>query len=102
MTGWLLVLGVGLVTVVLKGAGPLLLGGRRLPRAAEAVLALLAPALLAALLITQTLTSDGAIVLDARAAGVAAAAIALVLRAPLLAAVLVAAAVTALLRALGA
>ncbi len=100
-TAWVLVVIVGVVTVALKGAGPLLLGGRSLPAPVESVLALLAPAMLAALLVIQTVTSEGAVVLDARLAGVGAAAVALALRAPLVVAVLLAAVVAAAVRALG-
>ena len=95
---WTAVLAVGAGTVLLKGAGPVLLGGRPLPARLAAVLGLLAPALLAALVVTQTFAHGRHLVLDARAAGVAVAAVAIALRAPLLAVVVAAAAVTALVR----
>jgi uncharacterized membrane protein len=95
---WTAVLAVGAGTVLLKGAGPVLLGGRPLPVRLAAVLGLLAPALLAALVVTQTFAHGRHLVLDARAAGVAVAAVAIALRAPLLAVVVAAAAVTALVR----
>lgn len=95
---WIAVLVVGVGTVALKAAGPVLLGGRALPPYLAGPLALLAPALLAALVVTQTLSSGRHLVLDARAAGVGAAALAIVLRAPLIVVVLVAAVVTALVR----
>lgn len=99
MTGaWVVVIAVGAATVALKALGPVALGGRELPRRVLAVLALLAPALLAALVIVQTLGGDRGLELDARLPGVAVAAVALLLRAPLLVAVVVAAATTALLR----
>jgi uncharacterized membrane protein len=97
---WLTVAIVGAGTIVLKSAGPVLLGGRPLPRRLADLLALLAPALLAALVITQAFAHGRHLVLDARAAGVAAAAVAVALRAPLLAVVVVAAAATAVVRAL--
>jgi hypothetical protein len=65
------------------------------------IVALLAPALLAALVVTQAVGGHRAIVLDARLAGLGAGAVALWLRAPLLAVVVIAAAATAAVRALG-
>jgi branched chain amino acid efflux pump len=97
---WLAVVVVGAATVVLKAAGPVLLGERRLPPRLRVLVGLLAPALLAALVVTQMLGSGRDLVVDARLAGVAAAAVALRLRAPVLAAVAVAAGVTAGIRAL--
>jgi branched-subunit amino acid transport protein len=98
---WLVVLLVGAATVALKAVGPVVLGGRALPQPVSAVLVLLAPALLAALVVTQAVGGDREIVLDERLLGVGSAALAIVLRAPLLAVVIVAAAVTAAARALG-
>jgi uncharacterized membrane protein len=95
------VLALGLGTIALKGLGPVLLGGRALPPRVEAVLVLLPPAVLAALLVTQTVADGEQLVVDARVAGVAAAAVAIAVRAPILAVVVAAAAVTATCRALG-
>lgn len=100
MTAWIVVVALGIATVALKAAGPVVLGGRELPRPVTRVLALIAPALLAALVVTQTLTAAGQVTVDLRLAGVAAAAVAVALRAPLLVVVAVAAVVTALLRVL--
>jgi branched-subunit amino acid transport protein len=99
-TVWLVVLVVGLATVALKGTGPVLLGGRKLPEPVAGVVALLAPVLLAALVVTQTVGGDNELVLDARLAGVAAGAAAIAARAPLPAVVVVAAAATAVARLL--
>ena len=96
---WLAVVLLGAVTVALKAAGPVLLGGRELPARVRVLVGLLAPALLAALVVTNTLASGRHVVVDARLAGVAAAAVSLRLRAPVLVAVAVAAAVTAAIRA---
>ncbi len=98
MRVWVIVAVVGVVTVLFKAAGPVLLGGRRLAGRPLAVVELLAPVMLVALVVTQTVGGDRSLVLDARAAGVGAAAVALWLRAPLIVAMAVAAAVTALLR----
>jgi hypothetical protein len=101
-TAWIVVLAVGTATIALKGAGTLLLGSRTLPSPAQAVIALLAPSLLAGLIVVQTLDANGTLAIDARLAGVAAAGAALALRAPLLVALTAAAAVAAAARALGA
>ena len=98
---WVVVLAVGTGTMLLKAAGPVLLGGRPLPERLRSVVALLAPALLAALVATATFGEGRALVLDARVVGVAAGAIALAARAPVLAVVLVAAAATAVARLIG-
>jgi branched chain amino acid efflux pump len=95
---WTTVILVGAATVVLKSAGPVLLGGRALPAWLNGVVELLAPALLAALVVTQTVGGDEEIVLDARLVGVGAGAVALLLRAPILVVVVVAAAATAIAR----
>jgi len=95
---WVAVVVIGLGTIALKGFGPVVLGGRSLPPAVARPLALLAPALLAALVVTQTLASGRHLVLDARLAGVGAAAVAIALRAPLVAVVLIAAVATAVVR----
>jgi hypothetical protein len=97
---WTAVLVVGLATVALKAAGPVLAGGRQLPRASARVVDLLAPSLLAALVATQAFSSDEALVLDERAAGLLTAGVAIALRAPLVVVVIVAAATAASLRAI--
>jgi uncharacterized membrane protein len=98
---WLTIVLVAVASATLKGAGPLLLGDRRLGPRATAVIALLAPALLTALVLVDTVTAGRRLVVDARLAGVAAAGIALLLRAPVLLVLAVAVATTALLRLLG-
>jgi hypothetical protein len=95
---WIAVLVVGAATIVLKSVGPVLLGGRPLPRHLTGVVGLLAPALLAALVVTQAAGGDEEIVLDARLVGVGAAVAAILLRGPLLVVVVAAAAATALVR----
>jgi hypothetical protein len=95
---WIAVALVGAATVALKSVGPVLLGGRPLPDHLTGVVALLAPAVLAALVVTQVVGGDREIVLDARLVGLGAAVVALVLRAPLLAVVVAAAVATAAVR----
>ena len=96
---WITIAGLTVATVALKAAGPLIVGGRELSARALAVIALLAPALLTALIVTGTFTDEGELTVDARAAGLACAGVAVVLRAPLLITVLVAAVGTAVARA---
>ena len=99
-TIWLTIAAVAVTSALIKASGPLVLGARELPARARAAIALLAPALLAALVVSQTFARDGALVLDARALGVAVAALALALRAPLLVTIAAAALAAALARAL--
>jgi Branched-chain amino acid transport protein (AzlD) len=105
---WIVVTAVGLGTIVIKAAGPVLIGGRPLPRRFTGVVGLLAPALLAALVAVQTFGSGRALVVDERVVGVLVAAIALMVKAPsrklsydarLLFVVVIAAAATAIARA---
>ena len=91
---WVSIAAVTLANAAIKAAGPILAGGRELPPRASAVLALLTPALLTALVVTGTFGEGGHLELDERAIGVGVAAVALALRAP----VLLAAVVTALAR----
>jgi branched-subunit amino acid transport protein len=93
-TDWIVVLGAGAGTLLLKGLAPAALGGRALPLRLVGAMALLGPALLAALIVTNTFADGRALVVDARAAGLAAALVAVALRAPVLV-VILAAAVTA-------
>ncbi len=98
-TLWITIAAVALASAAIKAAGPVLVGGRELHARAVAVIALLAPALLSALVITETFGEDGHLVLDERAVGVAVAGVALALRAPVVVAIALAAVTTALVRA---
>ena len=100
-TLWVAIVAVTLATVAFKAAGPILAGVRELPPRVKAVMALLTPALLTALVVTGTFGEGGHLALDERALGVGVAAVALALRAPVLLAVVLAALVTALARLLG-
>lgn len=97
---WVTIAGLFAITVVIRAAGPVLLGGRELPGLLPDVIPLLAPALLAALVMTETVGGAGGYDVDERLAGVAAAAVVLGFRRDsLLLAIAVAAVVTALARA---
>ena len=98
---WAIVAAVGIGTMVIKAAGPVLLGGRPLPPRVQAVVALLAPALLAALVATATFGSGQDLVADARVIGVGVAVMAIAVRAPTLIVVVAAAAAAALARLAG-
>jgi branched-subunit amino acid transport protein len=96
---WLTVFSLTVATAAIKAAGPALVGGRELPPAMLRVIALFAPALLAALIVTETFGAPGpSVTLDARAAGLAAAAGVMYATRSMVGAVIAAAAATALLR----
>jgi hypothetical protein len=67
---------------------------------ALALVAFLAPSLLAALVVTQVVGGDRELVFDARLVGLGAAAIAILARAPLILVIVIAAAASAAVRAL--
>jgi branched-subunit amino acid transport protein len=97
---WAVVGVVGVATIAIKAAGPMLLRGRELPDRLGSMIDLLAPVMLAALVASNAFGGDRALVLDPRAAGLAAAVVPIALRAPLLVTVAVAAATAALVRAI--
>lgn len=86
-------------TLLLKGSGPMALGGRRPPARAMSVVSLVAPAIVSALVVYETFsrTSSG-VTVDERVIGQLAACGAIALRLPMTAVILVAAASTALAR----
>ena len=95
-----LIAGCALVTAAIKAAGPVALGGRELPARFTAVVTLLAPALLAALVVTQTLADGHRIAVGKETVGVIAGGAVAWRTGSIIGCVLVAAAVTAGLRAL--
>jgi branched-subunit amino acid transport protein len=97
---WTSIAALTVIGFVIKAAGPVALGGRSLPPAAERLIVLLPAALLTALVMVQTFADERELVLDARAAGVAVAVVAACLRASMLVVLLSATVTTALLRAL--
>jgi branched-subunit amino acid transport protein len=92
--------GCAVVTFAIKAAGPVALGGRELPAWFTAVVVLMAPALLTALVVTQALAHGHHIHVGAQTAGVAAGGIVAWRFGSIIACVFVAVGVTAGLRAL--
>jgi len=98
---WTVIVALTLATVAIRAVGPVLFGGRELPPRIAATVALLAPAVLAALVITSAFADGAKLSFDpARTLAIGAAAVALALRSPLLVAVVAAGATAALVRAL--
>lgn len=98
-TIWWTIVGCTVVTAVIKAIGPVALGGRDLPPRLNGVIALMAPALLAALVLTSTFAVGDQWRVGANTAGVAVGGLILWRRGPVLVAVLAAVLVTAALRA---
>jgi branched-subunit amino acid transport protein len=96
---WVTIGALALATAAIRAGGPVAVGGRELPPRLMGVVALLAPALLAALVVTQTFGTPGGITIDERLAGVAAAGAVIAAGRSALVAVVAGAAVAALLRA---
>jgi branched-subunit amino acid transport protein len=97
-TTWGLITACAVITAVIKGVGPVALGGRELPRWFGSIVAMMAPALFAALVVTQALADGEEWAVGADTAGVAVAAVAAWRGLSVIAVVFLAAAVTALLR----
>lgn len=96
---WTSIAIVAVANFAIKAAGPVLLGGRELPRQVLNVIALLAAAILAALVFVGTFSDDGHLSVDAQTAGVAVSGAAFLLRVPMLGAIALGALTAALLRA---
>ena len=96
----LLIGGCALITAVIKAVGPVALGGRELPERFTGVIALMAPALLAALVVTAALADGDRLALGPDTAGVAAGGLVAWRTESIIGCVVVAAVVTAGLRAL--
>jgi uncharacterized membrane protein len=98
-TAWIVIAVLCVGTAIMRAAGPVAFGGRSLSGRGAAVVGLVAPALLGALVVYETVSTGGqGLELDARVVGLGAAGLALVLRLPMIAVVLVAAVATALAR----
>ncbi|WP_028650915.1 AzlD domain-containing protein [Nocardioides halotolerans] len=104
MTGpatiWWAILGLAVTTALVKAAGPVVFGGRQAHPAFLRVVAMMAPALLAALVVTSLLSDGHRLTVGADTVGVAVAGVLLWRGRSLVLAVVVAVAITALLRAL--
>ena len=98
---WALIGLCAAVTFVIKAAGPIALGRRDLPGWFVDVIALMAPALLAALVVTAALADGDHLAVGADTAGVALAGVALWRGVNVVVGVTIAAVVTAGLRAAG-
>lgn len=96
----IVLVGLSLGTYALKSAGPLLLGGRRLPPLVERVANRMPAALLAALVVVSAIGDGRTVVLDERVVGVLVAAVTLRLRVPFVFVVVAAVAATAAARAI--
>jgi branched-subunit amino acid transport protein len=97
---WTSIAVVAVANFAIKAAGPVLLGGRQLPRLVVDVIALLASAILAALVVGGTFSEDGSLSVDAQTAGVAVAGAAFLARLPMLVAIALGAVTAAVLRAI--
>jgi branched-subunit amino acid transport protein len=93
--------GCAVVTAAIKASGPVALGGREIPLWAASVIALLAPALLAALVVTSALADGDRLAVGADTVGVAAGGVLAFSGRSIVLCVVVAAVVTAALRAAG-
>ena len=65
---WITIGVLALATAAIKAAGPVVLGGRPLPPRVTAVVVLLAPAILAALVVTEAFATGRSLAIDERAA----------------------------------
>lgn len=95
---WVLIAAVAAVTFAIKAAGPLALGGRTLPARLTGVIALLAPALLAALVVAGVAGQDAKLGIGVEVVGVAVGGVLALRGGSVLTCVVVAAAITAALR----
>jgi branched-subunit amino acid transport protein len=98
---WLGVVVVALLSAVLKGIGPAVLGRRQLPSQVRFTIALLPSVVLAALIVSTIAGPRWTGADPAILAGLAAAAAAWALKAPMMAAVIVAVMVSAVVRLIG-
>ena len=100
MTIWLVIAGLALTTALIKAAGPVVFGGRQPGEAFLRVVAMMAPALLAALVVTSLFADGRRLDVGIEVVGVAIGGLLLWRGRSVVLAVVVAVAVTAALRAL--
>jgi branched-subunit amino acid transport protein len=96
---WWAILGLAAGVYTTKVVGPLVLAGRTLPARIDALLAIVAAPMLAALILVNTVTDGRDYVVDARLPAVAVAIVLAWRRAPFLVVVVAAGATCALIRA---
>jgi len=94
-----LIAACAIITATIKGVGPVALGGRELPSWFSSIVAMMAPALFAALVVTQALADGRDWAIGADTVGVALAGLAAWRGASVIAVVAIAAVTTAVLRA---
>jgi len=99
-TTWTLIAACAVITAAIKAVGPVALGGRELPSWFSSIVAMMAPALFAALVVTQALADGRDWAVGADTAGVALAGVAAWRGASVIVVVAIAATTTAVLRAL--
>ena len=99
MTIWWTIIGLTVTTAIIKALGPVVFGGRETHPAFMRVVAMMAPALLAALVVTSALADGQRLGVGADTAGVLAGGVLLWRGRSVVLAVVVAVLVTALLRA---
>lgn len=92
--------GCALVTIAIKAAGPIALGGRELPSWFTSVISLLGPALFAALIVTQALADGDRLTVGAETVGVGVGGLVVWRTGSVVGCIVAAAAVTAALRAI--
>jgi hypothetical protein len=98
-TAWIVIAALCVGTFAAKAIGPAMLGGRRPPARAIAVIVLVAPAILTSLVVYETLSdAHSGLAVDARVVGLGAAGAAAAARLPMLGIVVLAAGATALTR----
>jgi branched-subunit amino acid transport protein len=100
VTIWWTIIGLAVTTALVKAAGPVVFGGREPHPAFLRVVAMMAPALLAALVVTSALADGRQVGVGADTVGVLAGGVLLWRGRSVVLAVVVAVAVTATLRAL--
>jgi branched-subunit amino acid transport protein len=98
-TAWILIGACAVITAAIKAAGPIALGGRELPSWFLSIVAMMAPALFAALVVTQALADGRHWAVGADTVGVALAGLAAWRGASVIVVVAIAAVTTAVLRA---
>ena len=99
MTIWLVIIGLAITTALVKAAGPVVFGGREPHPAFMRVVAMMAPALVAALIVTSLFADGRRLGAGADTIGVAAAGVLLWRGRSIVLAVVAAVAVTAAIRA---